>query len=146
MDKATENTAQAERKQSIFLGLPEFERALREAGWRIQAAPTQLERGSQCNWYAWSDDRAEFQPDCASNEKPPSFVVNPFSMCLDGRVIESVEVEVCGEAPGGTWLKLQAYSIDVAEFFERIPLIRAQLAAAWNAAASMQVPPVAEEK
>lgn len=146
MDKNTENTAQVERKQSIFLGLPEFERALREAGWRIQVDPYRMSRFNQCNWYAWSADRADFQPDCASNEKPPSFVVKPSLLHIDGRTSKSVEVEVCGEAPGGTWLKLQAYSIDVAEFFERIPLIRAQLAAAWNAAASMQVPPEPKTK
>ena len=116
-----------------FTGLPELRSALEAAGWRIENYGAMQENA--CNWYAWSADRAGIAPDCECNDKPPGLVIHPYD-CRFGEVrSRSVTVDLTGERDG-VWWKLTSYAVAPEEFMQRLPRIRAGLAAAWAAVAA----------
>ena len=59
---------------------------------------------------------------------------NTFS---DGVEHGSVEFRLCGEVPGGHWLDLKLYSVDMKDCIKTIPVALALLGTAWDAAHEM---------
>lgn len=106
----------------------ELKESLIAAGWTISIQP----RKTGCDWYAWARKR-EGIPDCACNDKPPSFVVTPYAIDVNGPW-HSVEFSVCGELPNGRWVELKVYSVPMDEAMEAIDPARKALFAAWTAA------------
>lgn len=100
-------------------------------GFRIAA--NQFRRDmNDCDWYAYRRSNIPAR-ECETNDgKPAQIVVYPSSFTFDGRLHESVEVEVCGEA-SGVWWKLQAYSLSPADVPEKLSTVEESLIAAWNA-------------
>lgn len=91
-----------------------------------------LSRDNECNWYAC---RRIAQParECECNTgKPMYLLVKPHSFTHPHGNWESAAVDVTGEA-GGTWFKLQAYSLKHNELRERLGEIETSLTSAWNA-------------
>ena len=120
-----------------FNGLDDFRAQLEAAGWLIQADSFKSAH-NECDWLAWTRDRGDLAPDCACNDKPPSLIVHPYTATFRGDTHTGVEIVLTGESPAGGWLQFRAYSVTPAEFFDRLPLIRKQLQAAWAAAASIE--------
>ncbi len=86
---------------------------------------------NRCHWYAYRRSSIPAR-ECETNEgKACQIVVNPYTAEFQGKTLESVEVEVCGEA-SGIWWKLQAYSLTPDELRERLPEIEQSLIQAWN--------------
>lgn len=100
-------------------------------GFRIAANQFRRDR-NECDWYAYRRSNIPAR-ECETNDgKPAQIVVYPSSFTFDGRLHESVEVEVCGEADG-VWFKLTAYSLAPADVPAKLPSVEASLIAAWNA-------------
>lgn len=103
---------------------------LESEGFRTSNNPTRSLH-NQCHWYAYRRSALPAR-ECETNDgNGCQIVVYPYSTQFCGRVHESTEVEVCGEA-GGIWWKLQAYSIQPDELRDKLPEIEASLIAAWN--------------
>jgi hypothetical protein len=113
-----------------MMKVAELKEALKAAGWHVDLAVWR----DGVPWYAWR--RLDGATDCTSNEKPPSLILQPYEIEMNGTRYYSVEFDVCGEA-GGRWLKLKAYSVPIAEALQAIPQCTALLRAAWNAAAAV---------
>lgn len=102
-------------------------------GFQFQPNPFGFEH-NECNWLAYRYSSIPARP-CACNEdKPAQIVVRPCFATIGSSRMESVEVDVCGEA-GGLWFDLKAYSIKAAELPGKLPAIEAALIRAWNALA-----------
>lgn len=114
----------------------ELRKALEELGWRITKS-TMHDPG----WYAWLEgSKRQDWPDCTSNEKPPSFCIEPHELMHAGRLHSSVQFRVCGEVNPGQWVDLHVYSVPMAECIETIPAATAILKAAWTAASQAVKP------
>lgn len=114
----------------MLYGCDELREWLVTQGFRV--AHDSLSRDNECNWYAY---RRITQPtrECEGNAgKPMQLVVWPRKLTHAHGNWESVVVDVTGEA-GGTWYKLQAYSLTHDELRERLGEIETSLIAAWNA-------------
>ena len=123
----------------------ELKQALIAAGWRISE---QRFRDLGCNWYAWlpREQRAMLS-DCACNDKPPSFTIEPASIEIHDKIHSSVTFRLCGELPNGRWVDLQAYkeikedehpiivvsAADIADLLRRNGKGSAGVVAAWLA-------------
>ena len=107
----------------------ELESALVALGWRTSKAIFT----SSVDWYAWlpREKRPTSWPDCTSNEKPPSFCIEPHYYINGGVEHGSVEFRLCGEVPGGHWLDFRMYSVDMKDCIATIPAAREILGAAW---------------
>lgn len=111
----------------------ELEQALIAKGWRISIdSHSNLGVG----WYAWlSREDRKTARDCVCNDKPPSFVIRPAHIEMgDGRFYSSVTFDLCGEVPGGRWLKFEAYSVSMGDALATIEPAKRILMAAWDAA------------
>jgi hypothetical protein len=121
-----------------YVGCDELREWLIANGFRV--APDSLARDRGCNWYAYRRSAIAAR-ECECNDgKPMQIVVRPFWLKHDsapGGAWESAEVDVTGES-GGSWYKLQAYSLKPAELMARLPEIEAALIAAWNALRPIQ--------
>jgi len=109
--------------------------ALTALGWRTSKSITP----SNVDWYAWLPrDLRPAWHDCTSNDKPPSFCIEPHAYTFnDGAEHGSVEFRLCGEVPGGHWLDLKLYSVDMKDCIKTIPVALALLGTAWDAAHEM---------
>ena len=99
------------------------------SGWRTERAA----KDTGVGWYAWK--RLEGAVDCRCNDKPPSLVLTPYALTVNGKTWYSSELDVTGEVPSGRWVKLTAYSIPLDEVMGAIPECASMLRNAWNAAA-----------
>ena len=108
----------------------ELKPALIALGWRTSKA---FITGS-VDWYAWLPrDQRPAWPDCTSNDKPPSFCIEPHHYTFnDGDEHNSVEFRLCGEVPGGHWLDMKLYSVPMDQCISTIPAALAILGAAWS--------------
>jgi hypothetical protein len=113
------------------LALETLRAELEAAGWRIWPN-SNASQSNDCKWYACTK-LADDVPDCQTNGKPPSLLIQPYSHVLNGRPFEQSEFSVTGET-GGVWLSLKAYSINTKDAVASIPKARALLLAAWTAA------------
>lgn len=118
-----------------FYGLDDFRAALQAAGWRIERDSLRSQH-NDCNWYGWIPDRT-LTPDCRGNDKPPSWNVQPYEARVGDAHIVGATLQIVGRAGDDDWLKLQVYTMHPSTFFERLPVARARLAAAWAAAAAV---------
>lgn len=107
----------------------ELKEKLIASGWAMGSQP----RETGCDWYAWARNR-EGIPDCACNDKPPSFVLTPYHIDMRSSKWRSVEFSVCGEMPNGRWVDLRVYSVPMDEAMDAIEPARKALFAAWTAA------------
>ena len=114
----------------------ELRKAIENLGWRITTSTMH-----NTGWYAWlgGSNRADWT-DCTSNEKPPSFCVDPYEFEHYGTLHSSVKFRVCGEVNPGRWVDLRVYSVPMSECIESIPDATAILKAAWNAASKAVKP------
>lgn len=114
-------------------GCDDLREWLMTQGFRV--AHDDLSRDNECNWHAY---RRITQPtrECECNAgKSMQLLVSPYKFTHTNAPCgkwESATVDVTGEA-GGTWYKLQAYSLKHDELRERLGAIETSLIAAWNA-------------
>lgn len=87
---------------------------------------------NECTWYAYRYSALPARRCECNDDKPAQIVARPTFASFGSNRMESVEVDVCGEA-GGLWYDLKAYSISPAELPTKLPLIEASLIRAWNA-------------
>ena len=119
--------------------------ALLALGWRTSKPIT----SSGVDWYAWlpRDLRPKWR-DCTSNNKAPSFCIEPHHYIFDnGEEHGSVEFRLCGEVPGGRWLDLKLYSVPMNDCIQTIPTAMALLGSAWDQAhevAELRIERIAE--
>lgn len=102
--------------------IEELKVCLQELGWKIyyQNNPRNL-----CNWYAGI--RSDSGAHCECNQRAVSFILTPFK----NRIMESVEIEVVGEA-GKKWWALKCYSILIPDVIPNLPTICKGLLDSWN--------------
>ena len=108
----------------------ELKTQLARLGWRISESTMY-----QCGWYAWAlnGTRTDW-PDCTSNERPPSFCIEPHEIEHLDLLHSSVEFRVRGEVNPGQWVDLRVYGVPMNECIEAIPGATEILKAAWTAA------------
>lgn len=114
-----------------------LKQALEAAGWQTSE---QILRsaGNTVDWYAWPPRSQRATPtNCACNDKPPSFVLEPFSFEMNAKFMSSVTFRLCGELPNGRWVDFKVYSVDMDEAMQEIEPAKAVLFAAWEAACAM---------
>lgn len=105
---------------------------LEKLGWRISRS---IYKDTGVDWYAWLPSYGRIgMGDCTSNERPPSFCINPWHIKSEKYESCSVEFDVCGAVDGDRWLSLKAYSVPMDKTLESIPAVKTILSAAWNAA------------
>lgn len=111
----------------------ELKQALIAKGWTV--SEDAIGGPSSCGWYAWmsSKDRKTLH-DCICNDKPPTFVIRPYHFEYAGYTHSSVTFELCGEAPGGHWVKFDLYSVNMEDTLKTIEPAQKILTAAWDAA------------
>jgi hypothetical protein len=115
----------------------ELRAELERRGWSVEKDRM---RNDPPGWYAWISQRWTGMPICHCNDKPPSLHLRPWQVEMHGDVWRSVEFEMCGETAEGLWVKIHAYSVQMDEAFERLPIITATLRRAWIAAATTTAP------
>ncbi len=92
-------------------------------------------RDTGVDWYAWR--RLPKAADCACNDKPPSLLVYPHHLHIDGQDWYSTEFVITGEIESGLWVTSKIYSVKMDEAITRLPKIEATLTKVWNAAAGV---------
>lgn len=88
-------------------------------------------RENRCDWYAWRRSSLPAR-ECECNDG--KIVLRPHSLSLSDRLIESVDVELCGQY--GSWWNLKAYSMMPADIPRNLASIERSLVRAWNALAT----------
>lgn len=106
--------------------------ALTEQGFTIGSE--QL-RNRGIRWYAYR--RMNAAPDCTSNDKPPSLIVWPFHLAIDGRDWYSTEFEITGQINGTDWITSRIYSVPMDECLDTLPRAERVLTSVWNTAATV---------
>jgi hypothetical protein len=79
---------------------------LKTEGWTF--FPNDGLRESGVDWRAAL--KTEGIPQCLCNDRSPQVVVTPWRYAILGKVIESLDVTICGETPNG-WVKLKVYGL-----------------------------------
>ena len=103
-------------------------------GWMIESSEM---NNHGCGWYGWLGRGDRQTPtNCACNDKPPSFVIEPSSFDLHGVMHSSVTFRLCGELPNGRWVNFSVYSIALDDAIKEIEPSKAVLFASWEAACS----------
>ena len=87
---------------------------------------------NECRWYAYRYTALPARPCECNDDKPAQIVARPHFATFGTNRMESVEVNVCGEA-GGLWFDLKAYSIKADDLPKNLPTVEAALIRAWNA-------------
>lgn len=108
----------------------ELKEALTVIGFRHARKPIFNEVYNTCNWYAYRKISQTFV-NCECNDKPPSLIIEPSYMTVNGRAHDTCEVIITGERDN-VWFQLKAYGIKASELIERLPKVEAALVAAWN--------------
>lgn len=106
--------------------------SLRELSFRFGAPMTD----TGVNWYAWRQcDNAN---SCSFNDKPPSLLLTPWAIDLNGNQMHSVEFSLTGDVGSGTWCNIKAYSVPLRMALNSLSRIERILAAGWNATVDAQ--------
>lgn len=106
----------------------QFKQALKEQGFTVGPSP-RPDRG--CDWYAHRKIDGE---QCEHNHRPPSLLIWPFALTIDGQVWHSTEFEVTGQINDADWITSRVYGVPMHQAIERLPRIERTLTCAWNAA------------
>lgn len=112
--------------------LESLKESLRELGFRFGAPMT----GTGVNWYAWR--RCDGARNCTFNDVPPSLMLTPWAIDLNGNQMHSVEFSLTGDAGSDTWCNFKAYSVPIDAALDSLPRIERILAAGWNATVDAQ--------
>lgn len=94
-----------------------------------------MNTGNECNWCACRRIALPARECECNTGKTMQIVVHPWRYVhrdAHGLAWEHATVDITGEA-GGTWFKLQAYSLKHNELRERLGEIETSLISAWNA-------------
>lgn len=110
------------------MSIDDLREKLVKAGWRTYKSD--FARGA--DWYACypTDSRRQ----CASNNKSPQIVAQPYRATIDGKRFESVEISIRGAHPDeNTWWDLKAYSMTPKDAWEKWEDVGRMLRRAWEA-------------
>lgn len=111
-------------------GLEEFREWMTEKGF-VHYKNQFSQNGNYCNWYSCRRVKQETR-ECETNGHKINIAVTPFQSWFDSKRFESVQVDITGECDG-VWYKLQAYSLSMEEFKEKIDDVESALVKAWGA-------------